>query len=161
LFAEYYLRQLEYYRNPLCFPEDNDWGHIVALDLLKSGYKNIGFQDEKKTKIGFNTKGGPHGGTRMDLYGALIPAINNHQIIVYNKDGVKQLFDLIRNTSKEGRIEARRGGHDDYAIMLGICWLMKDKVIQADWEPKVLNTLHFRPNGRRNERQTYYRRNYR
>lgn len=139
-FATQYYNLLGLYNNPMCFPEDNDWGHIVILKLQEMGYKNIGFQDDKKTKLGFKTD--KH--TRLELFGNLIPAINNRQLIIYNKDGVRQLFDLIRNIDKEGRIEARRGGHDDYAIMLGICWLMKGKVTATGtWSPKVIESLHF------------------
>ena len=147
-FTEHYYKMLQLYREPLCFPEDNDWGHIVALRLLALNYKNMGYQDGKKTQVGFKTDKS----TRFQLYGELIPAINNRQIVVYNKDGVKQLFDLIRNADKEGRIEARRGGHDDYAIMLGICWLMKDNVRQTEWKPKTISTLHFGTRWNRYER---------
>ena len=147
-FAEQYRRMLALYRDPLAFPEDNDWGHIVSMKLLELGYKNLGYQDEKKTKPGFKTDKL----TRTNLFGALIPAINNRQMTIYNKEGVKQLFDLIRNPSKEGRIEARRGGHDDYAIMLGICWLKKNEVSQEEWSGKTISSLHFGSLGRRHER---------
>jgi hypothetical protein len=111
-FAENYFKMLEVYHSPLCYPEDNDWGHFVGLRLLELGYKNMGYQDDDKTRLGFHA-------------------------------------------DKEGRIEARRGGHDDYAIMLGICWLMKDKVTQTEWKPKTIESLHFSNRWNRYERQAY------
>jgi len=143
-FTDYYYTLLKLYNEPKAYPEDNEWGHFVCMGLQKLNYKNLAYQDEQKTRPGFKT-----GQNRTQLYENLAPAINNRQIVIYNKDGVKQLFDLIRNSDKEGRIEAKRGGHDDYAIMLGICWLMKDTIQQVDFVPKTISSLHFNKNNSR------------
>lgn len=138
-FTEHYFNMLKLYREPIAYPEDNDWGHMVCLELERMNYKNLGYQDEKKTKPGFHT-----GKNRTGIFLQLTPAINNRQIIVYNKEGVKQLFDLVRNPGKEGRIEARSGGHDDYAMMLAICWAKKDTAIVNKFQTRTIESLHFR-----------------
>lgn len=130
VFAEHYFNLLTLYRNPFCCPEDNDRGHVVILDLQKLGYKNFCYQDEKKSKPGWRT--GEN--NRKIAFNILIPAINNRQLVVYNRHGVEQLYQLIRNVEKEGRVEAARGGHDDYAMMLAICLANADKVKRVSTE---------------------------
>jgi hypothetical protein len=132
---------LKLYRNPLWFPEDNDWGRVTILTAQSLGYKNFGYQDKAKTKIGYKTVGGETG--RDALWGSLIPAINNRQVIVYNKLGVMQFYDVIRNAEKGGRIEAMAGRHDDYPMALAIAWF-KRKEVRIYKEPtQPIDTLHF------------------
>jgi len=133
------VRLLKEYHNPLWFPEDNGWGRVVITTGQNLGYKRFGYQDAKKTKIGWHTDEK----TRFDLWGGLIPAINNHQITIYNQQGLKQFYDIIRNVSKNGRIEAASSKHDDYPMAIGICWAKKSEV-HARVEPmKPLQTLTF------------------
>lgn len=147
--AYHSVKLLDLYKNPKWFIECNDWGGTTISTAENLGYKNFGYQDEKKTKIGFNTKGWMTSsglrGSRVDLFGGLIPAINNNQIIIYNKDGLRQFYDVIRNVKKEGRIEALGGRHDDYPIAVGICWAKKGEVDTDEWKPKTLNTLNYQP----------------
>ncbi len=118
------VKLLDRFRKPKWFIEDNDWGKVTIVKAQELGYTNFGYQDAKRTKIGFHTD--PK--TRIELFGQLIPAINNHQIVIYNVDGLRQFFDVIRNAQKEGRIEAKPNRHDDYPIMVGICWLKRNEV---------------------------------
>jgi len=137
--AMHSVRLLEIYKNPLWYIESNDWGAATILTAQNLGYKNFGYRDEKKTKVGFDTQGSSRG----ILWGELIPAINNRQIVIYNLVGLKQFFDVIRNVAKEGRIEAMGGRNDDYPMCVGIGWLKKDEVHTAEGSLKPIETLHF------------------
>ena len=141
------VKLLNLYKNPKWFIEANEWGGVTITTAESLGYKNFGYQDEKREKIGFKTDGYMTSaglkGSRIDLFGSLIPAINNRQITIYNKDGIKQFYDIIRNSSKNGRIEAMGGRHDDYPIAVGICWARKGEVVTTEWNPQVIESLHF------------------
>jgi hypothetical protein len=117
---------LKLYREPLWYPEDNDWGRVTILTAQSLGYRNFGYQDKLKTKIGYRTTGGDTG--RDALWGSLIPAIDSRQVIVYNSNGLKQFYDIIRNAEKGGRIEAMEGRHDDYPMALAIAWFKRKEV---------------------------------
>lgn len=134
------VRLFKEYHNPLWFPEDNEWGRVVITTAQNLGYKRFGYQDAKKNKVGWHTDEK----TRFDLWGGLIPAINNHQITIYNQQGLKQFYDIIRNVSKNGRIEAVGGKHDDYPMAVGICWAKKDEVRTTAWDSTPIESLHFR-----------------
>ena len=138
--AYHSLKLLDVFQSPLWYIESNDWGRVTVSMAQDLGYKNLGYQDDKKTKLGFQT----NEATRRDLWGGLIPAINNRQVVIYNKAGLQQFYDVIRNIDKEGRIEAMAGRHDDYPIAAGICWLKKDEVNTGISNLKPLETLHFR-----------------
>ncbi len=136
--AMHSVRLLDLYNRPLWYPEDNDWGRVTITTAQTLGYKNFGYRDAKREKLGWHTDEK----TRTDLWGALIPAINNHQIIIYNKEALKTFYDVIRQTAKNGRIEAMSGRHDDYPMCLGIAWTNKDKVnVNVSYEP--IKSLHF------------------
>ncbi len=141
------VKLLEHYRSPLWYIESNDYGGVTIATAQREGYKNFGYQDDKREKIGFNTNSfrisGQRQGSRVDLWGSLIPAINTRHIVIYNKDGLNQFRDIIRNIKKEGRIEAASNRHDDYPITIGICWLKKDEVQFEKFDMKPIQTLHF------------------
>jgi hypothetical protein len=136
--AMHSARLLELYMKPLWWIESNDYGGVTIVTAERLGYKNFGYQDEKEKRVGFLT--GPH--NRPQLWGDLIPAFNNRQITIYNKDGLKQFGDVIRNV-ETGRIEAMKGRNDDYPMTVGIAWFKKGDVITGDMEYKPLSTLHF------------------
>ena len=136
-FALQSVNLLKIFNNPVWYIENNDWGRAVIDTAQALGYSNWGYQDEKKKQIGFHTDEK----TRQDLWAALIPAINSRQITIYNIEGLKQFYDIVRNPEKNGRIEAKAGRHDDYPMAVGIAWLKRDLV---EWKPKAIHTLHFR-----------------
>ena len=138
--ADPVYKALTYYHNPLFFPEDNDRGRVLIEKLIELGYKRFGYSDKSRTKIGHHTDLK----TRPRILTALVPAINNLQITPYSDDGIKQLGGLIRNAKKEGRIEAAKGKHDDYAMMLAIAWDKRNEVSTEEWKPHVTQTLTFR-----------------
>jgi len=130
--AYHSIQMLERFRNPLWYIEANDRGATTISKVVELGYRHLGYQDEKRTKLGFLTEGhrtpGGLKGTRTELWGELIPAINNRQIVIHNLQGLRQFFDIVRNAAKEGRIEAKSGRHDDYPMAVAICWYKKDEV---------------------------------
>lgn len=131
-FAYHSMNLLDRFHQPLWYIEANDYGGVTIAKAVDLGYRNLGYQDEKMEKPGFLTEAHKSSsglkGTRIDLWGQLIPAINNRQIVIYNKQGLQQFFDVIRNVSKEGRIEAAQNRHDDYPMTVGIAWLKKGEV---------------------------------
>jgi hypothetical protein len=137
------VRLLELYKNPLWYIEANDYGGVTISTAQALGYRNFGM--DKKDKVGFNT----NEDTRRALWSSLIPAINNRQITVYSKDGLKQFYDIIRNAKKEGRIEAMAGRHDDYPMAVGIAWLKKGEVDSGEASYKPISSLSFANSNRR------------
>jgi len=122
--AYHSIELLKKYRNPLWYIESNDVGAVTISVAQNVGYRNFGYSDAGKKHIGFNT----NSSSRFELWGNLIPAINNRQIRIFNPLGMKHFYDVIRNVENNGRIEAVKGGHDDYPIAVGICWLKRNEV---------------------------------
>ena len=133
------LQLMGVYHNPKWWIEFNLYGRRVVEIAKSNGYRNLGYRDTKREKAGFVTDEK----TRADIFAGLIPAVNNYQISVFNSKGITQLEDLIRNADKQGRIEARSGGHDDYPIALGICWFKKKDVSVVTQETEAIDSLHF------------------
>ena len=137
-FAEQSIRLLKAYGEPVWYPENNDWGRAVIDTAVNLGYSKWGYQNEKKTEIGFHTEER----SRQDLWASLIPAINSRQITIYNAEGLKQFVDIVRNPEKNGRIEAKEGRYDDYPMAVGIAWLKREGTL-IQWKPRVISSLHF------------------
>ena len=123
--AYHTVKLLKLYADPIWFIEDNDWGRTVISTAQNLGYRNLGYRDADKKHVGWHTGDV----SRFNLFGALIPAVNNGHITIFNKEGVKQLYDCIKNAKKDGRIEAKKGGHDDYPIALGIAYINRNKAL--------------------------------
>lgn len=136
---------LKRYHNPLWWIEANLYGRTVIKKAIELGYKRLGYRGEKSInwndddlkRIGFFTDDKHRG----DLFGALIPAINDYQIKIYNQQGLKQFYGIIRNANKQGKIEAMSSQHDDYVIAVGICWLKKGDVRTSSAPMKPIETL--------------------
>ena len=139
---------LKRYHNPLWWIEANLYGRTVIKKAIELGYKRLGYRGEKSInwnnigdddlkRVGFFTDDKHRG----DLFGALIPAINDYQIKIYNQQGLKQFYGIIRNAAKKGKIEAMSSQHDDYVISVGICWLKKGDVRTSSTPMKPIETL--------------------
>ncbi|GAF77076.1 unnamed protein product, partial [marine sediment metagenome] len=137
--AYHSVKLLNHYKDPLWFIEANDYGGVTISTAQNLGYKHFGYQDDRKTKVGFLT----NSPTRNLLWGELLPAINNKQIKIYNKDGIRQFYDVIRNAEENGRIEAMQSRHDDYPMAVGICWLKKGEVKTGREAIKPIESLTF------------------
>lgn len=124
-FAYNSLELLKVFRNPKLFPEDNDWGARYITLMLTNNYPNFGHYDTKRQKIGFHS----NDATRTDIWGRLMTAINNRQVVIYNSLGLAQFYDIYWNTAHEPtRLEAKPGRHDDYCTMVAILLWAAEKV---------------------------------
>ena len=130
---------LKEYGWPKWWIEDNEWGRVTINMAADLEYRNLGYQDEAKSKPGFKT----NSGTRFEVWGDLISGINNGQVIIYSKEGLQHFYDVVRNPDKEGRIEAKRSGHDDYPMAVGIAWIKRGDSITTEWTPRVISSLTF------------------
>ena len=138
---------LKRYHNPLWWIEANLYGRTVIKKAVELGYRRLGHRGDKSIdwnhidddlkRIGFFTDDKSRG----DLFGALIPAINDFQIKIYNQQGLKQFYGIIRNANNKGKIEAMSSTHDDYVIAVGICWLKKGDVRTSSSPMKPIETL--------------------
>lgn len=138
--AYHSVKLLALYKNPLWGIEDNDWGRTTINKAVELGYKNFLRYGAKNEKIGFHTGVSP---TKLEIWGSGIPAVNNRQITIFNKDAIKSLYDVVRKAEKNGEIEAINGKHDDYAWALVSAIYYKDKV-RATFEPlKPIKSLTF------------------
>ncbi len=146
--ALYSVELLKRYHNPLWWIEANLYGRTVIKKAIELGYRRLGYRGDKSInwnyindddlrRVGFFTDEKHRG----DLFGALIPAINDYQIKVYNQQGLKQFYGIIRNANKQGKIEAMSSQHDDYVIAVGICWLKKSDVRTSSSPIKPIETL--------------------
>ncbi len=147
--AYHSVNLLKHYHNPLWWIEANLYGRTVIKKAVELGYKRLGYRGEKSInwnnigdnevlkRVGFFTDDKNRG----DLFGALIPAINDYQITIYNQAGLKHFYGIIRNADKKGKIEAMSGQHDDYVIVAGICWLKKGDVRTSSAPLKPIETL--------------------
>lgn len=142
-FARWSVELLRIYHSPKWFPEDNDQGKWLIATAVNLGYKSWGYYDIKKHKIGWHTGGNNRG----EIWGKVIPAVNNNQLIAHNVKGLSQLRDVQYYTGKDGlsdpRIEAPPGRHDDYPVMLGIALCVADKVPLGSISLKPIETLSF------------------
>ncbi len=136
------VRLLDIFKNPLWYIEANDYGGVTISTAQRLDYKNFGMQETRKELPGFLTGDN----NRTLLWGDLIPAINNRQIIIHNRDGLKQFADVIRNVSKNGRIEAMAGRHDDYPMAVGIAWFKKGEVSTGTGKQEPIHSLTFGKN---------------
>ena len=143
-FALHSVKLLQHYNSPTWYPEDNDWGQVVISAAKRLEYKRFGYQDSKKAKEGFHFSDS----SRDMLWGELIPAVNKKQITIYNREGLKQFYQIIRNVEKNGRVEAQIGSNDDYPIAVGIAWLKREADLAPVWKPHPIASLHFPSPGR-------------
>ncbi|KKN78458.1 hypothetical protein LCGC14_0349900 [marine sediment metagenome] len=139
MFAMLTLQLLDVFNNPKWWPEYNLYGRRVVGIAQSNNYRNLGYRDAKREKPGFITDEK----TRMDLFSALIPAINNFQITLFNPLGIQHFGSVIKNADKKGRIEARPSGHDDYPIAVGIANLMRKTVSFGLEEVEGIDSVHF------------------
>ena len=152
-FTEQSVELLNHYHKPWWWIENNvaGGGRIVIKKAVELGYRKLGHKGdivwsqldrpEMLSKIGFST----NDKSRTDLFGALISGINDMQLRIYNEQGLRHFFNMIRNSNKNGKIEAMSSTHDDYVIMTGICLLKKRDMKQEMIKP--IETLTFDKSG--------------
>ncbi len=145
------VQLLKHYHNPLWWIEHNLYGRTVIKKAVELGYRRLGYRGDKPIlwstiddnetlkRVGFFTDDKSRG----DLFGDLIPAINDQQIKIYNAEGLKQFKSMIRNVNKQGKIEATSSAHDDYVMAVGIGWLKRNDVKTNSSKTIPTRTLDF------------------
>jgi hypothetical protein len=118
------VKMLDAYGSPVWGIEDNDWGVVVIRAARRMKYRRI-FQ--RRDKYDRPVADGWHTdeSSRYILYGDLQVAIKDRHLTLFAEDGLRELGDVIKNPDKHGRIEAIKGGHDDYALAVGGVWQMR------------------------------------
>ena len=117
---------LNSYGSPTWGIEDNEWGIMAIAMAVELRYKRLYYQENKEP--GWHTHDSMyHGkGSRYQVWGDIIEAINHRFFHIPNKEGLAQFFTVIRNPDKKGRIEAQQGAHDDYPMTLAIAFQLKE-----------------------------------
>lgn len=157
-FAYHSVKLLNRFHNPYWWIEHNitGGGREVIKKAVEMGYRKLGYRGDKPIRwsdINNNETLKRVGifmdeATRADLFGSLIPGVNDFQIRTYNRDGLRQFYSIVRNANKKGKIEAVSGQHDDYVMAVGICNLKKNDARADSFTLKPIRTLDFRPNRR-------------
>jgi hypothetical protein len=121
--AEDTMQMLEMYRKPIWGIEDNEWGIITIKAAQRAHYPHLYSRKNANNveTVGWHTDER----SRYVLYGELISAIHSRHIIIFNKEGLNQFYEVVKNSQKNGRIEAQEGGHDDYPMAVGIAWQLR------------------------------------
>jgi len=152
-FAYHSVMLLRHYQSPKWWIEHNitGGGRAVIKKAVELGYKKLGYRgkqpiswsriEEPDTlkRVGFFTDQK----NREDLFGALIPGVNDYQLRIFNRSGIKQFYSIIRNANKEGKIEATGGEHDDYVVAVGIAWLKRKEILTNLSQMEAVKTLDF------------------
>lgn len=121
--AEDTMKMLEMYRNPIWGIEDNEWGIVTIRAAQRARYPHLYSRKNANNveTVGWHTDER----SRYVLYGELIGAIHSRHIVIFNEEGLNQFYEVIKNSEKNGRIEAQQGGHDDYPMAVGIAWQLR------------------------------------
>lgn len=145
-FAYHTVKLLERYHSPLWWPEANLKGRTVIEKALEMGYRRIGKRDKGKEvgKPGQRYGHWTSDDSRVDMFGTLLPAINDNQVTIFNREGLEQFYHVVSNVNRGGRIEAQSGKHDDYVMMTAILLRHMGEVKVTSNLGKPLETLSFR-----------------
>lgn len=145
------VRMNAIFKNPLWIIEANDYGGVTISAAKRLNYPNLGTQDKREELAGFVT----NESNRPLLWGDIIPAINNRQIIIHNADGLRQFLYVIRSAKSGGRIEAMSGHNDDYPLATAIAWYKRNEVEISVPDYKPIHSLTF---GRNEDKLSWIKR---
>ena len=126
------MKMLDMYENPLWAIEANDIGIAVIMRARDAMYPRLYFRERqvrpgqtplppRLQDMGWKTDER----TRWMAWSDLQEAVKNRLITIPNVEGLQQFYTTVRNVDKSGRIEAARGAHDDYPMMVAIAWQMR------------------------------------
>ena len=127
---------LELYRWPLWAIENMNYGRDTARKARDLRYRRlwrdhtkkiVGGADHLKDDPGWHTDGN----NRWDIWNDMKPQIDKGAMVVFNKAGLQQFLDVIKNGDKDNRPEARGGANDDYPMAVGLAYQMRKWVGNA------------------------------
>tara|TARA_R100000306_G_scaffold61213_1_gene63179 strand:- start:3917 stop:5464 length:1548 start_codon:yes stop_codon:yes gene_type:complete len=121
-FVEQSVKMLEMYRKPLWAIENTGLGLAAVTTAKMSMYPRLYKRRTRggRTDIGWNTDE-KH---RWILWNDLGSLVDSRGLILHNRMGLNQFYDVIKNPQKDGRVEAVQNGHDDYPMAVGIAYQM-------------------------------------
>ncbi len=114
------MKMLEEYKWPIWGIENNDYGRATARRARDEKYKDLFYQ---VSKAGIkNDEPGWHTTSinRWDIFGDLKELVDAGNTIIPSFEGMRQFLDVVTETGKKMRPEARGGANDDYPISVGI-----------------------------------------
>jgi hypothetical protein len=121
-FAEWTIKMLHLYRDPIWGIEDNDWGISVIKAAEKARYHRLyGTTTHKGREVGWHTDRK----SRRIMWGELRTQIDSGKFTIYNIAGLRQFFTVMLNDDKDGKPEAKQGAHDDYPTACAIALQME------------------------------------
>ena len=120
-FAEWTIKMLHLYRDPIWGIEDNDWGITVIKAAENAHYRHLyGVMTHKDKQIGWHTDQK----SRRIMWGELRTQVDSGKITIYNAAGLRQFPTVMLSDKKEGKPEAKQGAHDDYPTACAIALQM-------------------------------------
>jgi hypothetical protein len=126
----------EIYQFPLWVIESgSDYGGRIINMAQKNNSKNLYWEDKEHQKCGLRT----HDGNRVTMWAECASAINDGLLMTPSQHGINEMQSLVFNPQKRGRIDAKRGSHDDYFSMMSLAWWVKGS--QSYGEAEVFNYL--------------------
>jgi len=118
----------EMYQYPLWIIESGTQWSGVMLNMAKESHtKNLFWEDREHGKAGFRT----HDGNRVMMWAECANAINDGLLSTPSISGINEMQTLVYNPQKQGRIDAKRGAHDDYFSMMSLGWHVKEKTLRS------------------------------
>ncbi len=119
------MKMLENYKWPIWAIENNDYGRATARKARDERYRNLFHEQSsigvKKDEPGWHMTGI----NRWDVFGDLKDLVDAGNIIIPSFEGMRQFLDVITETGKKMRPEARVGANDDYPIAVGLALQMR------------------------------------
>lgn len=124
---------LEMYRWPLWAIENMGYGRDVARKARDLRYRRLwrdhtkrilGGVDHRRDDPGWHTDGN----NRWDIWNDMKPQVDKGALVVFNRAGLRQFADVIKNTARDNRPEARIGANDDYPLAVGLAYQMRKYV---------------------------------
>ena len=106
-FAESTMRMLGMYGNPVWCIEKNDWGIDVVREAERARYRNL-YTEPAAAEPGWLTTSR----SRRVMWGNLRTEVNRVAVVIPDRAILEQ-FEQVIVVGDHGRMEARRGGHDD------------------------------------------------
>lgn len=127
----------EMYQYPLWVIESGtEWSGVLLNMAKESGTRNLFWEDKEHGKAGFRT----HEGNRITMWAECASAVNDGLLYTPNINGINEMQTLVYNPQKRGRIDAKKGAHDDYFSMMSLGWNVRSKTVHS-CEVKVFNYI--------------------
>ena len=128
----------EMYQYPLWVIESGtEWSGVMLNMAKESDARNLFWEDKERGKAGFRT----HEGNRVTMWAECASAVNDGLLTTPSINGINEMQTLVYNPQKRGRIDAKKGAHDDYFSMMSLGWLIKGQTSHSG-KAEVFNYIN-------------------